>query len=209
MDHVAGELEGAAQKHGRTFHPALEHEFADLGRRAHQPLDHDRRHHADSDIQARAFAAEQGGVAFPAGPKSEIPAHHHVAGVEVFGQHFGDEAIGGQSSKVGCERLDHDRISAGLGKQFQATIERQQHRRRQLGREESRGMGIEGQNGGLTAFRVGQTTGYGQQGPVATVHTVEVSDGHRRRAQRTPQDGRDALAAPNDVHPLGDKRPGR
>ena len=100
--------------------------------------------------------ASSGRVALPAGPKSEIPAHYHVAGVEVPAQYFGDEAIGGQSRKFGGEGLDHDRIRTCFGKQFQTTFQRHQHGRRQRGCQESRRMGIEGQNHGLTACRMGE-----------------------------------------------------
>jgi hypothetical protein len=47
-------------------------------------------------------------------------------------------------------------------------------------------MGIEGQDYSLPACRVGQAAGGSHQGLVAAVHTVEVPDGDRRRAQRTP-----------------------
>jgi hypothetical protein len=46
-------------------------------------------------------------------------------------------------------------------------------------------MGIEGQNHGLTACGVGEAAGQGHQGLVAEVHSVEIPDGYRRRAQRS------------------------
>ena len=136
-------------------------------------------------MQARTFACQRGCVALPPGPEGEIPAHHHVAGVKIPAQHLGDEAIGGQSSKFGGKGLDHDRICARLGKQFQPTFQRHQHGRCQRGCKQACRVGIEGQNHGITARGAGQAAGQCHQGLVAAVHTVEIPYSDRRRTQRS------------------------
>jgi hypothetical protein len=72
------------------------------------------------------------------------------------------------------------------------------------GREEARGMWIEGQRHGFAARNLGNASGFCQQGLVAKVHAIEIADGHGRAAQRSAQVLVDAVASSYGMHSLRD-----
>jgi len=134
-------------------------------------------------------------------PKGEIPAYHHVASVRgPLPSTSADEGFGGQGQQSRkCERLDHDRHQ----RQPPASSSKRPLQRQQpwaganAGGEESRGMGGRSQDCGLTTSAwAGDWRGPAKARVGRSAHRPKFPMATRRRAQRTPQVGRDALAGP-------------
>ena len=182
---VAADAVGAAQQRLGAMHVASGQRLSDR-RTGHPRAVHLVAHHA-GDIEAFAAAGriQHGVVAGPFGAEAEVVTHQHVARLQAPYQHVADESLRRHGGEAFVEAHNHCVVDAAAF-QFGQLVAQRRHARRcsewlaRQAREVVARVRLEGQHAGRHAAVPCFVDQQRQHGLVATVHAVEIADGHGR-----------------------------
>ena len=181
-------------------HAALQHELANLGRRARQAVRADLGNDRKSDAVAGAEIPQLLDLATSVFAEAEVCTDDDVMRADLLGQDLLDKDLGGHASQLCRERLDQNHLGPSFLQKLGPSLKRGEHGRRQRGRKEAGRVWIEGQGDHFTARRSCDPLRLLQQRLMPEVHAVEVPDGHGWFAQSASQRRNDAAASSNGLH---------